>query len=57
LHLKRERRVAVGEQPPPKEGKIVRDSQKHIESIALRRKERWYTVRLFGTNILKEGAM
>jgi hypothetical protein len=57
VHLRRERRVAVGEQLPPKERKIVRDSQEHIESTALRRKERWYTVRLFGTNSLKEGAM
>jgi hypothetical protein len=57
VHLRSERRVAFGVQPPPKERKIVRDSQEHIESTALRRKERWYTVSLFGTNSLKEGAM
>jgi hypothetical protein len=28
-----------------------------ITSTALERKERWYTVRLFGTNNLKEGAV
>jgi hypothetical protein len=38
VHLRRERRVAVGEQPPLKERKIVRDSQEQIESTALLKK-------------------
>jgi hypothetical protein len=61
--LKEEARVAVGEWSPqpekisPTRGNTVPEEKKTLQAQPSEKKERCYTVRLFGTNSLKEGAI
>jgi hypothetical protein len=54
--------VVAVEEGTPQERKNQQEEtpslrKEDVASTSLERKQRWYTVRLFGTNSLKEGAM